>query len=172
MTNEDDKLDSEFAQMVGKVRRLENDKVDLHQQKPRSTGIKTAKKSLGEETQWDDTQRRPSQSSEQWFDHGLNSRLRKRIKNGQISLDASLDLHGYRQHDARKALLSFLAEARNRQCQFIVVIHGKGFRSESEAVLRPMVQDCLLQHQHVLAFCPAQPADGGSGATYVYLRRD
>lgn len=173
MTKQHDKSDSEFAQMVGEVRRLDSDKVDLHQQKPRVAGIKSSRNRLDDEhLKPDFTQRRMDQTTEQWFDHGLNAKLRRRIKNGQITLDASVDLHGYHQNNARKELLSFLAEAKNRQCHFVLVIHGKGFRSESEAVLRPMVQDILLQHPDVLAFCPAQPPDGGSGATYIYLRKN
>lgn len=169
MTKQHDKADSEFARMIGEVRRLDSDKVDLHQQKPKPRGIQTGKNRKAGDQRLDSVQRQFSKDSNQWFDHGLNTRLRRRIKNGQIPLDASLDLHGYHQKNARKELLGFLAEAQNRQCSLILVIHGKGFRSESEAVLRPMVQDCLLQHPAVLAFCPAQPVDGGSGATYVYL---
>jgi DNA-nicking Smr family endonuclease len=54
----------------------------------------------------------------------------------------------------------------------ILVIHGKGYNSEQEAILRPLVQRWLEEQQFVLAWCPAQPRDGGNGATYVYLRRE
>jgi DNA-nicking Smr family endonuclease len=171
MNDKHDKPDSKFAELMGDVRRMDSDKVDLHQQKLKATGIKPGKKRQPDDGFLTDLSRqRVSQIAGQWFDHGLNSKLRRRIKNGNIAIDASLDLHGYREADAKRELSGFLREAIARQCQFVLVIHGKGFRSESEAVLRPMVQDQLLQHPDVLAFCPAQPVDGGSGATYVYLR--
>ncbi|MCP4232040.1 MAG: Smr/MutS family protein, partial [Aestuariibacter sp.] len=43
-------------------------------------------------------------------------------------------------------------------------------RSDKAAVLRPLVHHWLSQQNFVLAWCPAQPRDGGSGASYVYLR--
>ena len=54
----------------------------------------------------------------------------------------------------------------------LLVIHGKGYRSETEAVLKPLVHRWLAEQPSVLAWCPAQARDGGAGASYVYLRVD
>ena len=56
----------------------------------------------------------------------------------------------------------------------LIVIHGKGLRSSGQPVLRAALPSWLADPQlggSVLAFAPACHDDGGSGATYVLLRR-
>lgn len=65
---------------------------------------------------------------------------------------------------------TFLAEVLGRGLRMVVIVHGRGLRSEREAVLRPLVQRWLGSQSRVLAWCPAQARDGGAGASYVYLR--
>ena len=101
----------------------------------------------------------------------MQKKLKQRIRMGQLPIDAILDLHGYRQQQALEALRSFVQEALRIDARLLLIIHGKGFRSESQAVLRPLVQHWLAEQSMVLAYCPAQPADGGSGASYVYLKK-
>ena len=53
----------------------------------------------------------------------------------------------------------------------VQVIHGKGLNSKNrEPVLKILVRGWLAQHNHVLAFCQANPAEGGSGAVLVLLK--
>ena len=54
------------------------------------------------------------------------------------------------------------------------VVHGKGLRSKNQPVLRSALPEWLGDPRlegRVLACAPAQPGDGGRGATYVLLRR-
>ena len=67
-------------------------------------------------------------------------------------------------------LESFVDEALRRGWRMVIVIHGQGFRSQQEAVLKPLVQQWLGNHSQVLAWCPAQARDGAAGASYVYLQ--
>lgn len=52
----------------------------------------------------------------------------------------------------------------------VLVIHGQGYRSQDEAVLKPLVQRWLATQPQVLGWCPAQARDGAAGASYIYLR--
>jgi DNA-nicking Smr family endonuclease len=102
---------------------------------------------------------------------GLQKSVLKKLRQGNFPIEQIMDLHGMRQEPASRYLHRFIAESVAHHCRVVLVIHGKGSRSEHNiAVLRPMVHHLLQQQIQVLAFCPAMPHDGGSGASYVYLR--
>ena len=89
---------------------------------------------------------------------------------GKLPVDAVLDLHGFRQHEAVAALQALIKESMRTRARFLLIIHGKGYRSKNEAILRPMVHYWLSEQNTVMAYCPAQAKDGGSGASYAYLK--
>jgi DNA-nicking Smr family endonuclease len=88
--------------------------------------------------------------------------------------EGQLDLHGHHGEQARAALRSFIATARERRWQRVLVIHGRGRRSGPEGpVLRDCVLDALLAPplaQLVLAVTNAPAALGGLGAALIALR--
>ena len=104
------------------------------------------------------------------FNPGIQKKLQRKIRQGQIRPEDSLDLHGYRQTEAMDALDSFIGQAQRAGYRMVIVIHGQGYRSQTEAVLKPLVHRWLASRSEVLAWCPAQPQDGAAGASYVYLR--
>lgn len=100
--------------------------------------------------------------------HGVLRKLRR----GQLSIEAELDLHGMTVPVAKLALAQFLhrAVAAGKRC--VRVVHGKGYGSpDKQPVLKGKTNQWLRQREEVLAFCSARPADGGTGAVYVLLRR-
>lgn len=99
----------------------------------------------------------------------LPHRDRRRLKRGQIPIDASLDLHGLTLEAARSAFSDFIAKAQAQQCRCIRIVHGKGHH-DTPPVLKNGVYQWLPQSDIVLAYCSAQPKDGGTGAVYVLLR--
>ncbi len=104
--------------------------------------------------------------------NGLQQRVMRKLRRGQLPLSAELDLHGLRVEEARQALSHFLHHCQLEQRQCVRIIHGKGYRSaNNQAVLKSKVNHWLRQHDEVLAFCSAQPRHGGTGAAYVLLRR-
>ena len=174
MAESGDDDETGFMESMSGVRKLKQDRVDLLQQKPRSKPRLQNRQSPPTGATIDSTRHADhgsGQTAESWFDHGMQTKLRRRIRQGQVAIDASLDLHGYRQLDARHELAQFLQHALQTDARMLLIIHGKGFRSESQAVLRPLVQRWLAQQPMVLAYCPAQPRDGGHGASYVYLKK-
>lgn len=101
---------------------------------------------------------------------GINKATVKKLRNGLIPIDESIDLHGMRSHEATRALQAFLEESLAHNLDCIEIIHGKGQRSEQAGgVLKPMVIHWLKQQPEVFAFCSAIPSHGGSGATCVLL---
>jgi len=98
----------------------------------------------------------------------------RRLRRGELPIDARLDLHGKRAEDARDALERFLKEKRARRDRVVLVIHGRGEHSPAGVgVLRGEIAAWLSQgraSQHVAAFATAQGEEGGEGALYVLLR--
>ena len=160
--------DADFSGMIPGVKRMRNDRVNPYRQRERKAFVprpRPADDALEHEPLL-----MPEPARGTHFDPGLQKKLRHRIRQGQIRPEDSLDLHGYRQTEAIDALESFLGHARRAGYRMVIIIHGQGYRSQTEAVLKPLVQRWLASRPEVLAWCPAQPQDGAYGASYVYLR--
>ena len=103
---------------------------------------------------------------------GLQHSVLKKLRAGKNPIDSHLDLHGMTVAEARKALLYFIAECESLNYRHVIVVHGKGYSSpNNKPVIKAHVNNWLRQSASVLAFNSAQPADGGSGAVYVLLKR-
>ena len=103
---------------------------------------------------------------------GLQQRTLQRLRRGQFSVGAELDLHGMTVPVARQAVVELLQKSRQWGITCVRIIHGKGRGSRHQApVLKGMVDHWLRQRDEVLAFCSARPVDGGTGAIYVLLKR-
>ena len=101
---------------------------------------------------------------------GVDRTRWKALRRGQVALDESIDLHGLRSHEVEAALERFVTECRAEGLASLLIIHGKGRGSEIRGgILKPMTIGWLRRQAVVMAFCEAQPADGGHGALYVLL---
>ena len=67
---------------------------------------------------------------------GIQTSQLRRLRAGRIRPERRIDLHGLRGDAARRALLDALVGVINAGERCVLVIHGKGLRSESEPVLR------------------------------------
>jgi len=107
---------------------------------------------------------------------GLDKRTAQRMRRGQLPIEGRIDLHGLTEADAHRALTSFLIAAQNAGRRCVIVVTGKGLKADGRpGVLRANVPRWLNQAPNrgrILAFCHAQPRDGGEGALYVLLRRN
>ncbi|MCW8919140.1 MAG: Smr/MutS family protein [Gammaproteobacteria bacterium] len=104
--------------------------------------------------------------------NGLQHSVLRKLRRGHYRIGAELDLHGLRVEEARQALSHFLHRSLEEKRQCVRIIHGKGHSSQQNLpVLKVKVNHWLRQRDEVLAFCSARPADGGTGAVYVLLRR-
>jgi DNA-nicking Smr family endonuclease len=106
---------------------------------------------------------------------GIDKRLLRKLRAGDYSIQAHLDLHGLISDAAHVAVEKFLVAARHDSRRCVLIIHGRGHGSkEGIPVLKERLKVWLTRGRigrGVLAFCTARPADGGAGAVYVLLRR-
>ena len=105
---------------------------------------------------------------------GLDKRTARRLKRGQLPVEARLDLHGRTQVEAHEALRRFIDESRMARRRCVQVITGKGsVASGRGGVLRQMVPRWLNQpglRRHIIAITTAPENSGGAGALYVLLK--
>lgn len=98
-----------------------------------------------------------------------------RLKSGELSVQAHLDLHGLNRDEARRAIGEFFSAQMTRGHRCVLVICGRGLHTPGgKPVLKELLVRWLAQgslSHGVLAFCSAKAHDGGVGALYVLLRR-
>lgn len=102
---------------------------------------------------------------------GLQSKVLRSLRLGEIRQTQSLDLHGKTVDQARTALSRFLKECMDQQERCVRIIHGKGKPDAQAPVLKNHINSWLQQYPGILAFCSAIPRDGGTGAVYVMLKK-
>lgn len=103
---------------------------------------------------------------------GVQPATLKKLRQGKLPIDNNIDLHGLTIDEARDYLLEFLGECEIDGSRVLLIVHGKGYSSPGlKPKIKPMLNRWLKQLTSVLAFVSAQPADGGTGAVYVLLRK-
>ncbi len=106
---------------------------------------------------------------------GLDPRVVRRLRHGDFSWQAYLDLHGMVATEAHAAVDRFLHEAFRNGLRCVLLVHGRGHNSKDHTpVLKERLKTWLAHGRLariVLAFTTARPVDGGAGALYVLLRR-
>jgi DNA-nicking Smr family endonuclease len=89
----------------------------------------------------------------------------------RISPQASLDLHGMRGAEAVPAIARFLAESARQGLEKVLIIHGKGIHSAENHVMTDLVRRTLESEILAGSFGKAEKRWGGSGATWVVVRK-
>ena len=106
---------------------------------------------------------------------GLDIKTFQQLKSGSLSIAAHLDLHGMTSDQAQESLLFFIRESYMQGHRCVLVVTGRGINSPGgQSILRRETETWLTRDplkRVVLAFCTAQPKDGGAGALYVLLRK-
>ncbi|MEM7290003.1 MAG: Smr/MutS family protein [Pseudomonadota bacterium] len=101
----------------------------------------------------------------------LDEATARKIARGKTSIDGRIDLHGMTQVDAQNRLFHFIEAAFAANRRTVLVITGKGVRSEG--VLKQAVPRWLSEpifREKVIGYREAHITHGGSGALYVRLR--
>jgi len=103
---------------------------------------------------------------------GVQQHTLKKLRQGKLTIESELDMHGMTAEQARSSLLRFLDECRRFEYRCVSIVHGKGYSSpDNRPVIKPLLNRWLRDAAEVLAFHSALPKHGGSGAVYVLLRR-
>ena len=106
---------------------------------------------------------------------GIGRHTMRKLKRGELPVQAHIDLHGLTKKDAEEAVRRFLITSHYRGLRCVLIIHGRGLNSpDSFPVLKERLPVWLNRgpaRKIVMAFSSAQPYDGGTGAIYVLLRK-
>ncbi|MDP6969604.1 MAG: Smr/MutS family protein [Gammaproteobacteria bacterium] len=184
MSNDDD-----FSALVGDVTRLKHsgrkyssqtsvkDPANLALRRASATAIAKQAAALGDEG----LALIGSEEKLEYYRSGLDRATRRRLQQGHFSPAHNIDLHGYSIENARDKVWQALQIARQHHVRCILIVHGKagsGYRDEQgnlqnigTAPIKSHVNHWLRQVNDVMAFCSAQPRDGGTGAIYVLLKK-
>lgn len=111
----------------------------------------------------------------------------RKIRSGQVEIEARIDLHGMRQDEAHVALVRFLHRCQSKEQRWVLVITGKGkltdtdphapfdlTRQRERGVLKRNVPRWLDEPELrglVVSYTTAAIQHGGEGALYIHLRK-
>lgn len=108
-----------------------------------------------------------------WLKAGQASSLLRRLRRGDFSVRAEIDLHEMSAAVARVAINAFIDDCLRNHEFCVRIVHGKGLRSRNTGpVLKRLTATLLARRKDVLAYASARPAQGGTGAVVVLLQRD
>jgi DNA-nicking Smr family endonuclease len=103
---------------------------------------------------------------------GVQAKILQKLRRGKFSIEDTLDLHGLTAEEANSQLRNFLQHSQAAGRRAVRIIHGKGYGSAGrQPVLKTKVNQWLQEAGAVLAFCSAQPENGGTGAVDIFLRK-
>jgi DNA-nicking Smr family endonuclease len=106
---------------------------------------------------------------------GLDPRILRRLRRGEFAYQAMIDLHGMSAPAARLAVERFVLGAIAEGHREVLIVHGRGHNSKDNVpILKERLKSWLARGRMgrgILAYTSARPADGGTGALYVLLRR-
>lgn len=97
-----------------------------------------------------------------------------KLKNGEFSIQKTLDLHGLSIDDAKLAFEEFIGEAIKEGLNCVKVVHGRGLKSKSLPVLKESLKLWIIRAMNrkwVTAFSSARMCEGGPGATCILLKK-
>ena len=102
---------------------------------------------------------------------GVQEGVYRKFRLGKYELDARLDLHRKTVQQAREEVYRFIADAMKYDLRTLIILHGKGEKEATPALLKSWTNKWLREFDDVIAFHSAQPQHGGTGAVYVMLRK-
>jgi len=101
---------------------------------------------------------------------GYSTRLLKKLRRGDYTIQDELDLHGLVAGEAKQETHGFINECARDKVSAVRIVHGKGRNSAGRTpVLKNMLIGWLSKNQHVIAVVSTPANDGGTGAVYVLL---
>ena len=104
------------------------------------------------------------------YDKKSNYKFKPNVKNA--SPKDRLDLHGCTREIALHRIRKFILESKKNKLSPVLIIHGKGFRSENGiAVLKDLVEYYIAtEGKHYIKYSSDAPSHlGGGGAKIIYL---
>ena len=108
-----------------------------------------------------------------------------KIKNNTPLKVKSIDLHGYTLEQANIAIEDFIIKSYQEKINKLIIVTGKGIHSQNEkdpyvskdiSILKYSVPEFISQNKNLMKIIyelkDAKIDDGGSGAFYIYLKKN
>ena len=103
----------------------------------------------------------------------------RRIKNGKITIEGTMDLHGFSLKEAEVRLQQFVGESAQLRKRFLLIITGKGSNSKPNIhgktqTIKSEMKYWLSDHFYndkVQYISKALDKHGGEGAFYFFLKK-
>jgi DNA-nicking Smr family endonuclease len=103
---------------------------------------------------------------------GVQNAVFKNLRLAKYPLDATLDLRGQLLSNTRPLLFNFIHDCHQQNIRVVVIRHGIGIKNKTKpGILKNYVNKWLQELPAVLAFHSALKYQGGSGVTYVMLKK-
>ena len=117
---------------------------------------------------------------------------KEKLSNKDIKIDKkiafkikSIDLHGYSLDEANKSIEDFIIKSYQEKINKLIVVTGKGIHSQNEkdpyvskdlSILKYSVPEFISNNENLMKIIyemrDAKIEDGGSGAFYIFLKKN
>ncbi|MCG9656411.1 DNA endonuclease SmrA [Vibrio mediterranei] len=175
--SQDDDLDL-FQQMMGDVKPIHSDTVELkktHQVSDTHLAKREAALWLSEQDpEYLSIDYAPMIKPDDLIEFkrdGMQEGVYRKLRLGKYPLQAKLDLHRRTLKEARDEVVKFLQQCMRMDIRTVLIVHGRGERSNPPALMKSYLAHWLTQIKDVQCVHSAQRFHGGSGAVYVMLRK-
>ncbi|EGU39876.1 hypothetical protein VII00023_14181 [Vibrio ichthyoenteri ATCC 700023] len=103
--------------------------------------------------------------------NGVQEGVYRKLRLGKYPIQAKLDLHRRTLKQARDEVVIFLKQCIRMDIRTVLIVHGRGERSNPPAQMKSYLAQWLEQIKEVQSVHSAQQFHGGTGAVYVLLRK-
>ena len=106
-------------------------------------------------------------------------------KSNKVKKIKSLDLHGYSLDDANRLIEDFIKKSHEEKISKLIIVTGKGLHSDNEknpyvskdlGILKYSIPEFVKNNLELMKIISdikeANIEDGGSGAFYIYLKKN
>ncbi|EGA66932.1 DNA endonuclease SmrA [Vibrio brasiliensis] len=167
-----------FQQMMGDVKPIKQDTTE-HKKNHQVTDAQLAKREAAIWLTEDDPEYLSIDHAEmikpddiiEFKRDGVQDGVYKKLRLAKYPIQARLDLHKRTLEQARDEVVKFLKQCMRMDIRTVVIVHGKGERSNPPALMKSFVAQWLMQIKEVQCVHSAQRFHGGTGAVYVLLRK-
>lgn len=101
---------------------------------------------------------------------GIQHRELRKLQQGRLAIQATLDLHQLTIDQALQQCQQFITYCQQQHFRYALLIHGKGKSVVHKPKLKNALNHWLRDQPAVLAFHSAIISHGGSGAVYLLLK--
>ncbi|MGF1911003.1 DNA endonuclease SmrA [Vibrio kasasachensis] len=167
-----------FQQMMGDVKPLQNDTAELkksHQVSEAQIAKREAAVSLAEhEPEYLSLDNAPMLKPDDviaFKRNGVQDGVYRKLRLAKYPIQAKLDLHRKTLKQARDEVVNFLKQCMRMDIRTVIIIHGRGERSNPPALMKSYVAHWVTQISDVQCAHSTQQFHGGTGAVYILLRK-